>query len=179
MSIAEEYQQQHFANGYRLADGVALHKQNGDRFQIPHAVLKKHVRTGHFLELRIDSDRFSVHPDAPEKCACPSCNGEATNPVLCHEQPHSLMPRPEQDAPSRGWGEDFWVKIDQREGDVFRATVDNRLVESRLHKIDLGAAIWFESRHILAVHPMHRQELVKGMDEHDIRQLVDWLGLQR
>jgi hypothetical protein len=178
MSIAANFQQQHFANDYAVVDGIAMHAENGDRFQIPHPVLKKHIAAGYFVELRIDSPRFSVHPDAPEKCLCATCNGEASKPVLSHQQPASLVPLPPQNVPSRGWGEDFWVKVDDRQGDVFRAIVDNPLYESRLHNLKLGDVIYFESRHVLAIHPSHRQQMLMGMDDSEIRQLVDWLGQQ-
>lgn len=178
MSIAEDFRKQHFPNGYDLADGVALHEENGDRFQIPHQVLKKHLTVGQFVEVRIVSDRFSAHPDAPEKCTCSSCNGEASNPVLCHDQPETLAPLPSQNIPSRGWGEDFWVQIVERDGETFRGVIDNQLHEARLHERNLGDEICFEARHILTVHPTHRRKLVMDMDEQDIRQLVDWLNQQ-
>ena len=66
MDLKSQFEQQSFANGYELVDGVAMHAENGERFQIPHPVLKKHVSIGHFVELRVDSPRFSAHPDAPE-----------------------------------------------------------------------------------------------------------------
>ena len=61
MTIQQQFRDQRFANGYELVDGVAMHAENGDQFQIPHDVLKRHVRAGYFVELRIDSPRFSVH----------------------------------------------------------------------------------------------------------------------
>ena len=88
---------------------------------VPHPLTKKYLREGFFVELRIDSDRFSAHPDAEEKCTCPHCNGEATKPILGHEHPLSLLKAAELPippvAPSRGWGEDFWVRIDERQDD--------------------------------------------------------------
>ena len=89
MNLEQRFRAQHYANGYQLVDGVEMHTENGEHFQIPHAVLKKHVGVDHFVELRVDSPRFSVHPDAPEKCNCPTCNGEVTKPILSHEQPAS------------------------------------------------------------------------------------------
>ena len=176
MNIREQFQQQRFANGYELVDGVAMHEQNGGRFQIPHPVLAKHIAESHFVELRIDSPRFSVHPDAPEKCTCSLCNEEAAKPVLSHQQPASLVTVPPQNVPSRGWGEDFWVQVIARDGELFRGVVDNPLYEARLHGLKMGDEICFEVRHVLAVHPIHRQEMVMSMDEHDLRQLVNWLG---
>lgn len=176
MTLHERLQLQTFGNGYELVDGVQMHEENGDRFQIPHPVLKKHVSVGHFVEVRIDSPRFSMHPDAPEKCTCSACNGEASKPVLSHEQPASLVPIPEQNIPSRGWGEDFWVQVTQREADTFLCSVDNPLYESRLHGLSRGDGILIHSNHILAVHPTHRQEMVMSMDESDLRMLIEWLG---
>src|SRR5258707_12831311 len=57
--LKRQFNEQRFANGYELVDGVAMHAENGERFQIPHPVLKKHVGVGHFVELRIDSPRFA------------------------------------------------------------------------------------------------------------------------
>ena len=176
MSITQQLATQKFANGYALVDGVLMHEQNGSRFQIPHPVLKKHIGLGHYVELRVDSDRFSVHPDAPEKCLCESCNGDAKKPILSHEQPASLVQLPEQNVPSRGWGEDFWVQVIQRDGSCFRGIVDNPLYESRLHEIHHNDEIVFHSNHVLSVHPVHRQEMVMEMDEGDLKQLVEWLG---
>jgi len=45
-------------------NGVAMHAENPDNFQIPPDVIKRHVSPGQFVELRIDSPRFSVHEDA-------------------------------------------------------------------------------------------------------------------
>lgn len=176
MSLFSELQLQNFPNGYELVDGVVMHSQNPKHFRIPHPVLKKHVSVGHFVELRIDSPRFSVHPDAPEQCECPSCHGDASNPILSHDQPASLVPLAVQDVPSRGWGEDFWVQVLRSEDGLFKAVVDNPLYESRLHEVRLGDEIVFHSDHILAVHPTHRQEMVMGMNEADLKQLVQWLG---
>lgn len=64
--LQQRLERQQFANGYALVNGVEMHAEYGDRFQIPHDVLKKHVRAGYFIELRIDSPRFSVHEDAGE-----------------------------------------------------------------------------------------------------------------
>jgi hypothetical protein len=103
--LQRQFDEQQLANGYELVDGVAMHAENGERFQIPHPVLKKHVGAEHFVELRIDSPRFSAYEIAPKKCACPTCNGEATKPVLCHEHPATLLQLPKQNVPSRGWGD--------------------------------------------------------------------------
>ena len=163
-------------NGYALVDGVEMHSQNGDLFQIPPNVLKKYINPGYFVELRLDSSRFSAHPDAPEKCRCKHCDGEASKPILGHDQPATLAPLPVQDIPSRGWGEDFWVRVQEREGDYFVGTVDNPLYEARLHGINLGTNVAFHINHILTIHPSHRQDMVMRMNEMDLRELVTWLG---
>jgi hypothetical protein len=178
-SLHQRLEWQRFANGYELVNGVAMHAENGERFQIPHDVLKKHVHVGHFVELRIDSPRFSVHEDAPVKCTCPVCNGEATKPILRHDHPATLVKLPEQSVPSRGWGEDFWVQVTKREGNYFEARVDNPLYEARLHGVNAGDAILFHADHILAVHSIHREEMVLGMDAADLKVLATWLATQR
>ena len=176
--LKRQFDKQRFANGYELVDGVAMHAENGKRFQIPHPVLKKPVGVGQFVELRIDSPRFSVHADAPEKCTCPTCQGEVTKPILRHEHPATLLPLPQQNVPSRGWGEDFWVRVAEREGEFFKGTVDNPLHEARLHELHQGDQIVFHQDHILAVHGIHRRELVAGMDAADLKELAQWLGSQ-
>jgi hypothetical protein len=170
------YREQAFPNDYQLVNGVEMHQQNGEQFQVPHPVLKKYLALGHFVELRIDSPRFSVHEDAPEKCSCPSCHGDMTKPILRHEHPASLVPLPPQQVPSRGWGEDFWVQIRERDGDWFVGCVDNPLAESRLHELNLGDTIVFHADHVLAVHGLHREELVLAMDATDLKALAAWLG---
>lgn len=174
-NLEQQLNQQQFANDYQLVDGVAMHAERGDNFQIPHPVLKKHVGIDHFVELRIDSPRFSVHEDAPEKCNCPTCNGEMTKPILSHNHPASLVPIPEQNVPSRGWGEEFWVQITECDGVFFRGIVDNPLYEARLHELNQGDEIVFNEDHILAVHPSHRRELVLEMDTAELKQLAQWL----
>jgi hypothetical protein len=177
--LKQQFDEQRFENDYELVDGVAMHAENGERFQIPHQVLKKHVSIGHFVEVRIDSPRFSVHEDAPEKCTCPSCNGEMSKPILQREHPATLLPLPKQNVPSRGWGEGFWVRVTQRDGQFLKGIVDNPLVESRLHGLDQGDEIIFHEDNILAVHGIHRQELVQGMDTADLKELAQWLASQR
>ena len=174
--LPQRLSRQQFANDYQLVDGVAMHAENGQRFQIPPDVIKKHVRIGQFVELRIDSPRFSVHEDAPEKCYCASCNGEASKPILRHDHPASLMPLSEQAVPSRGWGEDFWVEISARSGEYFEGRVDNPLYEARLHGVRQEDSILFHQSHILAVHDIHRQQIVQGMDAVDLKELAQWLG---
>ena len=110
---------------------------------------------------------------------CDTCNGETTKPILGHEHPASLVPLPKQDVPSRGWGEDFWVRVTQRDGYFFVGMVDNPLYEARLHELRQGDSVFFHEDHILAVHSGHRQEIVLGMDAADLKELAQWLGSQR
>ena len=175
MTLQEQFEAQQFANGYELINGVEMHAENGERFQIPHPVLKKYVGVDHFVELRIDSPRFSVHDDAAEKCYCPTCKGEATKPIIGHEHPASLLPLPKQAVPSRGWGEDFWVRITERAGELFQGVVDNPLVEARLHELRQKDSVFFHQDHILAVHGTHREEIACAMDTEDLKALAQWL----
>lgn len=175
-NLETQFPRQQFPNGYLLVDGVAMHEANGDRFVIPPNVLKRHIRAGQFVEVRIDSNRFSAHEADAEECPCPSCNGPMSNPVLSHSEPMALVPLPDQSVPSRGWGEDFWVQITKRENRWMEARVDNRLVESRLHGIHFGDLILLEESHVLAIHPSHRMELVKSMNADELKELAVWLG---
>ncbi len=175
-SLGPHFESQQFPNDYRLVNGVAMHDENPENFHIPPDVIKRQISPGQFVELRIDSPRFSVHEDAPEKCFCPTCNGEMTKPILRHSHPASLVPLPKQDVPSRGWGEDFWVKVEQRSGRFLRGTVDNPLVESRLHGLKQSDEIVFHEDHMLAIHDIHRQELVLGMDVADLKELAQWVA---
>lgn len=174
--LCEQFESQKFANDYQLVNGVVMHAENPDNFHVPPDVIKRHVSIGQFVELRIDSPRFSVHEDAPEKCSCPTCNGEMTKPILRHDHPASLVQLPKQNVPSRGWGEDFWVRVDQRSGGYLRGIVDNSLVEARLHGLKQDDAIIFHEDHILAVHGIHRQELVLAMDVADLKELARWVA---
>ena len=53
--------------------------------------------------------------------------------------------------------------------------MDSPLGEARLHDLNQGDEIIFHDDHILAVHDVHKQELVSGMDETDLRELTNWL----
>jgi hypothetical protein len=174
--LEHQYGSQQFSNGYQLVNGVTMNAENPENFHIPPDVIKRQVRTGHFVELRIDSPRFTVHEDAPYKCSCPSCNGELTKPILKHDHPASLVPLTQQKLPSRGWGEDFWVRVTERSGCLFRGVVDNALVEARLHGLTQGDCIVFHKDHILAVHDIHRLELVAAMGLADLQELAQWAG---
>lgn len=177
VNLEQQFAQQRFANDYRLVNGVAMQIENGPRFQIPPDVVKRHVRTGHFVELRLDSPRFSTHEEAAEKCACPSCNGDMHKPILRHAHPQSLLPMSPPNVPSRGWGEDFWVQVSRCDGAFFAGVVDNHLAETRLHGLRLGQELVFHEDHMLAVHDIHRRQLVLDMDVADLKELAEWLSL--
>jgi hypothetical protein len=178
MKLEQHFQDQRFPNDYALVNGVTMNAESPECFKIPHHVLKRHVGIGHFVELRIDSPRFSVHDDAIERCWCPTCNEEATKPILSHIHPATLLPLPEQNLPSRGWGEDFWVKVTERDGEWFQGMVDNPLVEARLHGLHLGDTVYLHDDHVLAVHGINRQEMLLAMDEDELKTLAEWLGEQ-
>jgi hypothetical protein len=177
--LQQRFLSQRFSNGYDFVDGVAMNLENPDFFRIPPEIIKRHVGQNQFVEVRIDSPRFSVHEDSEEKCQCPSCQGDLSKPILRHDQPASLWPHPRQVVPSRGWGEDFWVRITERDGDFFQAIVDNPLVEVRLHGLNLGDEVYFHSNQILAVHDRHRSELVSKMSIPELKELAElaeWLS---
>ncbi len=156
-----------------------MNAENGARFQIPPDVIKKHITNEQFVELRLDSPRFSVHEDSPEKCYCESCEGEASKPILRHENPASFVSIPPQNVPSRGWGEDFWVRITDRDGQYFVGVVDNPLYEAKLHGIKQGDEVLFHADHLLAIHNIHRQDIVLSMEADDLKVLAQWLGSQQ
>ena len=57
MSLQQNLSGQQFANDYELVNGVEMHAENGERFQIPHAVLKKHVAERRKLSKRKNSSQ--------------------------------------------------------------------------------------------------------------------------
>ncbi|MCH2202997.1 MAG: hypothetical protein MK102_13575 [Fuerstiella sp.] len=175
-SLKQQFVLQNFSNDYQLVDGEAMHATHGNQFQIPPSVVKRHVGTGHFVEVRIDSPRFSVHDDDVEQCTCPSCHGEMSDPILRHDHPASLVSITPQKIPSRGWGEDFWVRITEREDDCLKGVVDNPLIETRLHDIHSGDEIILQEKHVLAVHTSHRADLVRRMSAEELKELAVWLG---
>ena len=69
--------------------------------------------------------------------------------------------------------------MDERDREWFKGVVDNPLVEARLHELHRGDSIYFHEDHILAVHGSHRQEIVFGMDDADLKTLAQWLSQQR
>ncbi|MFN3189476.1 MAG: hypothetical protein ACE361_03050 [Aureliella sp.] len=167
-----------FGNGYELVDGCEKRREFGERFQVPPQFMKDLVRTGFFVELRVDSNRFSAH-EGSQTCQCPSCSGEMTSPILSHPAPDSLVTANTErlaSPPARGWGEDFWVQIecvkDAVERKSYVGCVDNELVEGRFHGLKKGVRLHFESRHILAIHPVHRLELLASMEPEDVHALL-------
>lgn len=175
----DEFQTQQFSNGYELVDGVQMHAENPEYFHIPPNVLKDQIQVGFFLEIRVDSPRFSVHEDADATCTCPVCNGEATKPILSHDHPASLLPLPSQNVPSRGWGEDFWIQVTAIEQCWLKGRVDNPLAETRLHEIAPDSEIICSLDHVLAIHPSHRMEMVSQMTPEQIKELTEWLASLR
>jgi len=176
MNLEQEFERQQFSNGYELVDGVKINTEVGDQFQIPHPIFKRNVGVSHFVELRIDSPRFSAHADAPVDCTCPHCNQPATKPILGHEQPASLLKIPRQNVPSRGWGEDFWVRVTARNGDYLAGIIDNPLYESRLHGLDEGDHLLFREHHILSIHRIHNEEILLRMNPADFEEIGRWIG---
>lgn len=175
--MKKEFSEQQFQNEYQFINGVEMHADNPENFLIPPQVIKKQITIHQYVELRIDSPRFSVHQEDADKCSCPSCNGEMSKPILRHSHPSSLVDLPDEKVPSRGWGEDFWVKTTKREGEFFCGVVDNALAESRLHGIKQGDTVFFHLDHVLAVHDVHRRELVSSMSVEDLKELAGWLRL--
>lgn len=163
------------ANGYELVDGARMHAEHGDRFQIPHVAMKRHVGIDEFVEVRIDSPRFSIHSDAPGQCECPQCHETTAKPVICHQEPASLISTPAQSAPPRGWGEQFWVRITGRAGEWLTGVVDNPLQETRLHELQRGDSLTLHENHILAIHRIHHNDLLLRMDEEELTTFGQWL----
>ena len=69
--LQQRFDQQEFPNGYELVNGVVMHAENGEQFQVPPDVIKRNVQAGQFVEVRIDSSRFSVHEDARKNVLAP------------------------------------------------------------------------------------------------------------
>ena len=178
-NLAKRLQSQEFMNEYALVDGVEMSKKYGNQFRIPASVLKQNLQHEYFVELRIDSPRFSMHEEDAVECTCPSCNGEMSKPILRHEIPDSLLAQALPKPPSRGWGEDFWVKIVEREDSHFVGRVDNDLCETKLHGIKLNDEICFHENHVLAVHGMHRLDIIQHMSVEEIKALADWIRLNQ
>ena len=156
------FQHQFLANGYELIDGVQMHELFGDRFQIPNWWFRKYVAIGHFVELRVDSSRFGV-PNPSSTESRPHVGNELSKPILCHDEPSTLEPTPRRLVPSRGWGEQFWVQITERDGRYLRGVVDNPLYESRLHGLFEGDSLLFTENHILAIHTVHNRKIMNSM----------------
>ena len=101
-----------------------------------------------------------------------------SKPIFRHLHPASIVSVPPQEVPARGWGEDFWVRVEEKMGEYFKGIVDNPLVESRLHEVQQHDAIIFRERHVLAIHDIHRRELVQGMTPEDVKEFATWLSTQ-
>ena len=76
MTGSADFREMSLPNGYVLINGVEMNRRFGDRFAIVNQWFKKHVSVGEFVEVRIDSDRFSAHPDAEPGCPCELCGEE-------------------------------------------------------------------------------------------------------
>lgn len=162
-------------NGYDFIDGVAMHRELGDRFSIVNPWFKKYIQPGHLVEVRIDSPRFSMHPDAPVECTCEHCTEPATKPILCHEHPQSLLPVPRQDVPSKGWGEQFWIVVEDRNEKRLTGSIDNELYETRLHGLSYQDQITIDLAHVLALHPSHNEAMLFSMSPEDLHEFRTWL----
>ena len=53
-NLQQQFDDQQFANEYQLVNGVAMHSENPDNFHVPPEVIKRHVRPGQYVELRIE-----------------------------------------------------------------------------------------------------------------------------
>jgi hypothetical protein len=71
------------------------------------------------------------------------------------------------------------VRVVERDGSYFKGVIDNPLAEARLHELHMGDEVYFHEDHILAVHGIHREEIVLGMDVADLKTLAQWLGEER
>ena len=175
MTGSADFREMSLPNGYVLIDGVEMNRRFGDRFAIVNQWFKKHVSVGEFVEVRIDSDRFSAHPDAEPGCPCELCGEEVSKPILSHEQPVSLLAVPPQEVPSRGWGEEFWVKVTERDDSWLRGVIDNHLYETKLHGLHEGDEIVFQVDHILSIHSSHNEAIMMRLSEDDRQQFSQWL----
>jgi hypothetical protein len=175
MTGSADFREISLPNGYVLINGVDMNRRFGDRFAIVNQWFKKHVAVDEFVEIRIDSDRFSAHPDAEPGCPCELCGEEVSKPILSHEQPISLLAVPLQEVPSQGWGEEFWVKVTQRQDWRLRGVIDNHLYETKLHGLQEGDEIVFQVDHILSIHSSHNEAIIMRLSEDDRQQFGQWL----
>ena len=88
------------------------------------------------------------------------------------------MPVPEEDLPTRGYGEDFWVEITERSGQFFKGIVDNLLSETPLHELQKGDIIVFHEDHILNVYDTQIEAILYAMEVADGRKFAEWLVSQ-
>jgi hypothetical protein len=174
MRLVQQFDRQEFPNGYDLVDGVKKHAEYPETFPIPPDVLKRYLGAGHFVKLRILSPRFTDHPDAPEICTCSCCQGEARLPIWDNEQPASLEPEPTLSF-SRGYGEDFWVRITERSGEFFKGIVDNTLSETPRHALQKGDTISFHEDNILNFHLSQLMEILHTVDDVDTGEMAECL----
>lgn len=163
-------------NGYEFVNGVEMHALQGDRFHVVNPWFKKYLDKDDFVELRDDSDRFSAHPDAPAMCTCELCDEPTAKPILCHEHPATLVSFHTQPVPSRGWGEQFWVRIVERQADLLRGVVDNELYETHRHGLAAGGEVTFHEDHVLSVHAVHNREMLLRMSNDDFFAFGEWLA---
>ena len=68
------------------------------------------------------------------------------------------------------------MRVTARDGQHFAGVVDNPLYEARLHELRFGDEVAFHEDHILAVHGVHRREIVAAMDAEDLVTLAGVLG---
>ncbi len=61
--LQNQFDLQTFTNDYQLVNGVVMHRENPENFHVPPEVIKRHIQPGQYVELRIDSPRFSVHEE--------------------------------------------------------------------------------------------------------------------
>lgn len=70
-------------------------------------------------------------------------------------------------------------QVSERSGDFLKCSVDNPLVEARMHSLHHGDEIVYHEDHILAIHHNRRQEVVAEMDAADLKELAKWLASLR
>ena len=86
-----------------------------------------------------------------------------------------MLAVPHQDVPSRGWGEEFWVKITERDDSWLRGVVDNHLYETKLHGLSEGDELVFQVDHILSIHSSHNEAMIMRLSDDDREQFGQWL----
>ena len=166
MTLEQHFHDQHLANGYALVNGVRaarpVRRPLRDRQSVVsqarrrRATSSKCASTRHAsLPILMPRPTVSVH----------TAKSRRPNRSCATSNRPSLRPISPQPVPSRGWGEQFWVKIVEREGQYLAGEIDNPLYEARLHGLNLGDTIYFHEDHILIVHSSHGREIVSRMGE--------------